>query len=223
MTDLNHAPVQSWDADKIVPYEHNHKKHSDKQVELLAKLIEAKGLINPLVLEEDGTIIAGHGRFLAIQKLGWKKVPVRVMVGISKSDASILRIADNKTVSTEYDTDILARELARLDDGALDLTLLGMDQRELDMLLGDVGEIDTDALVDDIDMAVGLHEQDVDDRAAAADEDVVRLDKAFGFKTVPLPSQKTVTRFMAEIEASTGKVGDAALIDFMGSHLAKAA
>lgn len=222
MTNFNEVPVEQWDADDIIPYEFNHKKHPEKQIETLAKLIAMKGLINPLVLEEDGTIIAGHGRFMAINKLGWDKVPVRVLRGITKAEASALRIADNKTVSNEYDTDILSAELTRLsqEDG-IDLSVLGMDDRELSILVTDVGEIDTDSLVDDIEMAVEAHEEGVAETAAAADEDSVRLDKAFGFKTIPLPAQKTVTRFMALIEEGMGLQGPDALIGFMRDYMAK--
>lgn len=221
MTDISTVPVELWDVADVKPYEFNHKKHPPAQIDLLARLIDAKGLINPLVLEEDGTVIAGHGRLLAIQKLGRAKVAVRVLRGISKGEASGLRIADNKTVSNEYDTDMLSKEITELSlGGDFDLTLLGLDQRELDMLITDVGEIDMDAVVGDIDLAVEQHEADVDERAAQADEDSVRLDKAFGFKTIPLPSQKTVTRFMAEIESTTGKTGAEALIEHMRSALA---
>ena len=213
-----------WDADRVLPYEFNHKKHSEKQVSLLAALIEAKGLINPIAIEEDGTVIAGHGRRLALLKLGRKQFPVRVLKGLSKADASALRIADNKTVSNEYDTDVLAQELARLSHNSdIDLTSLGMDARELSMLLTDVGEIDADTLVGDIDLAVETHEEGVAQTALDADTDSVRLDKAFGFKSIPLPAQKTVTRFMAIIEEGLSKQGSEALIAFMSDYLAKAA
>lgn len=224
MTNYDSVPVEEWDIDDIVEYEFNHKKHPEKQIATLTDLIKKKGLINPLVLEGDGTIIAGHGRLLALKRLGRKKVPVRVLRGISKTDAAALRIADNKTVSNEYDTDILSAELMRLSgEEGFDLSILGMDERELSILVTDVGEIDTDSLVGDIDMAVEAHEEGVANTAAAADEDTVRLDKAFGFKTIPLPAQKTVTRFMAMIEESLGKTGPDALIAFMGDYLKKAA
>lgn len=222
MTDFDKVPVEEWDIDKIIPYEFNHKKHPEKQISTLAELIKKKGLINPLVLEEDGTIIAGHGRLLALKKLGRTKVPVRVLRGISKNDAAALRIADNKTVSNEYDTDILSAELMRLSgEGGVDISILGMDERELSILVTDVGEIDADSLVDDIDMAVEAHEEGVAETAAAADDDTVRLDKAFGFKTIPLPAQKTVERFMAMIEEGLNKKGAEALLSFMRDYVKK--
>lgn len=220
MTDISNVPVELWDVANLVPYEFNHKKHPDRQIDILAKLIESKGLINPIVLEEDGTIIAGHGRWMAIKKLGREKVAVRVLRGISKAEAAALRIADNKTVSNEYDTDMLAREMRELAGMDIDLSLLGFDARELDMLITDVGEIDGDALTDDIFEALEAHEADVEETAKAADEQTVRLDKAFGFKVVPLPDQKTITRFMAEIEAKTGLKGPDALLKHMKTALA---
>lgn len=220
--DISAVPVELWDVTNIHPYPYNNKKHPEKQIETLAKLIKAHGLIDPIALDENGVIISGHGRFEAVKRLGFTKVAVRVLRGLTDDQTSALRIAANKSVSTEYDTDMLARELTKLAATDYDLSMLGLDQRELDMLISDVGVIDTDALVDDIDFAVEQHEADVNDRAAAADDESVRLDKAFGFKSVPLPAQKTVTRFLATIEAETGKTGVDALLDHMKAVLESA-
>ncbi len=217
--DFSNVPIENWDVADIHPYPHNNKKHPPKHIEMLAASIKAHGHIDPIILDKNGVIIAGHGRFMAIQKLGRAKAMVRVLKDITETEASVLRIASNKTVSNDYDTDALSRELASLNDLGLDLSLMGFEQKELDMLIVDVGEIDTDIITDDMTSAVEQHEQDVSDKADEVAGEGVRLDKAFGFKTVPLNDQKHISRFMAEIEHETGLKGAEALTAFAKSHL----
>lgn len=215
MTDISKVPVESWDVDLIEPYPFNNKKHPEKQIDLLSRSIKAQGLLDPIVVDSEGVIISGHGRFEAIKRLGWVKVSVRVLRGITDDQASALRIAANKTVSNDYDTDMLSRELKALSESEIDLHDLGFDDKELSMLIADVGEIDEESLVIDMDIAVESHEEAISDAAEAADNHDVRLDKAFGFKTIPLRDQKVLNRFMAEIEASTGETGVNALVSHM--------
>lgn len=222
MNSLSAFPVEQWDVADVQPYPFNHKKHPEKQIEMLMKSLKQQGLLDPIAVDEKGVIISGHGRFEAIKRLGWLKVTVRCLRGITEEQASALRIAANKTVSNEYDTDMLSHELSKLSQVDYDLSGLGFEQKELDMLLVDVGEIDESTITMDIDGAVEAHEADVEERSSAADNSMVRLDKAFGFKELPLKDQKVITRFMAEVEAKTGKAGPDALIDHMKSFLVAA-
>lgn len=208
-------PIEKWEIEKVVPYPFNNKKHPPKHIDMLAKSIEQQGHLEPIAVDEEGVIISGHGRHLALQKLGRSQVTVRVLRGLTEEQKSALRIAANKTVSNEYDTDMLALELEKLNAADFDLSGLGFEQKELDMLLVDVGQIDEDQITMDIGGAVEAHEAEVEERAAQVDGDEVRLDKAFGFKVVPLRDQKVVTRFMAEIEAHHGVGGAEALIQHM--------
>jgi hypothetical protein len=214
------VPVELWDIDDISAYEFNNKKHPEKHIQSLVASIKVQGHLDPIAIDKAGVIISGHGRFEALKRLGKKKVAVRCLRDISDDQASALRIAANKTVSNDYDTDALARELAHLNSVDMDLTSLGFDEKELSMLISDVGIMDDDSLVIDMDGAVTQHEADVDAKAAEADGTEVRLDKAFGFKTVPLRDQKVISRFMAEIEATSGKSGQEALISYMRDSLA---
>lgn len=220
MTDISTVPVEQWDLEDIKPYEFNNKKHPEKHIQMLMRSIKAQGHLDPIVVDKAGVIISGHGRHEALKRLGRAKVAVRVLRNVTDEQASALRIAANKTVSNEYDTDMLSRELARLAETDMDLGTLGFDDRELSMLIQDVGVMDEDTLVIDMDEAVEKHEADVEERSEKADGEDVRLDKAFGFKSVPLRDQKVVTRFMAEIEAKTGLKGSEALIGHMRSELA---
>jgi hypothetical protein len=220
MTDISTVPVELWNIGDISPYEFNNKKHPEKHIEMLMRSIKAQGHLDPIVVDLDGVIISGHGRHEALKRLGKVKVAVRCLRDVTEAQASALRIAANKTVSNEYDTDMLSRELSRLNDMDMDLGALGFDEKELSMLMTDVGLMDDDSLVIDMDDAVTKHEQDVDDQAAAADGEDVRLDKAFGFKVVPLRDQRVITRFMAEIEAKSGLTGSEALVSYMSDCLA---
>lgn len=213
-TDISRVPVELWDIGDIKPYPFNNKKHPEKHIETLARSIKVQGHLDPIVVDKAGVIISGHGRHLALQRLGRVKAAVRVL-DVTDAQASALRIAANKTVSNEYDTDMLSRELQKLSEDGMDLGSLGFDDKEISMLIADVGEMDEDSLVIDMDEAVTQHEADIEDRAEQADEEDVRLDKAFGFKTIPLRSQKVITRFMAEVEAKTGLTGAEALVGYM--------
>lgn len=212
---LSTAPVESWEIERLIPYEDNNKKHPEAQVETLAISISEDGLTDPIVVEEDGTIIAGHGRRLALIKLGWTHAPVRVARGLTKTQARKLRIAVNKTVSNEYDTDALSRELAALGDLDIDLTSLGLSAKELSVLTEDVGELDLGAISTDIVEDVERHEEDVKTASDRAEKSEVPLAKAFGFKNVPVSGQRTITRFMGMIEAKSGLEGLDALLAHM--------
>ena len=213
--DISTFPIEQWPIENIKPYPYNNKKHPTKHIEMLAKSIESQGHLDPIAIDEDGVIISGHGRHLALQKLDRKIAMVRVLKGLTEEQKSALRIAANKTVSTDYDTDMLQRELNALAAVDFDMTSLGLDPKELDMMLTDIGNIDEDSITLDIDGAVETHEADVADKAAAMDDDTVRLDKAFGFKSLPLRDQKTVTRFLAVAEEQTGLTGADALLEHM--------
>lgn len=220
LTDISTVPVEQWDIGEIKPYPYNNKKHPEKHIQKLMASIKTNGHLDPIVVDKEGVIISGHGRHEALKRLGRAIVAVRVLRDISDAQASALRIAANKTVGNEYDTDMLSRELAALADANMDLSSLGFDDKELEMLTVDVGVMDEDTLVMDLDSAVEQHEVEVEERAEKAGSEDVRLDKAFGFKTVPLKDQKVISRFMAEIEARTGLKGPDALVDFMRTELA---
>ncbi len=132
--DITQLEIESWEIEKLIPYEQNNKKHSEKQVELLAQSIKENGVENPILIEEDGTIISGHGRFLAVKKLGMKFVFVRVARGMDKTQARKLRINVNKTTSTDYDFENLAKEIADFKIEEVSLENLGFSDKELKTL-----------------------------------------------------------------------------------------
>jgi DNA modification methylase len=119
-----------------VPYARNARTHSEAQVAQIAASMREFGWTVPLLIDEAGTLIAGHGRLLAAQALGIETVPVMVARGWSEAKRRAYVIADNKlALNAGWDEELLALELSalRLDD--FDLELTGFDQGEIDQLL----------------------------------------------------------------------------------------
>lgn len=135
---------RSWPADKverrniktIIPYARNSRTHSDEQVAQIAASIKEWGFTNPILVDVDGEIIAGHGRLLAAQKLGLDEVPCITAVGWSEAQKKAYVIADNKlALNAGWDNDMLSIEFAELKDMDFDLVLTGFDADELANLL----------------------------------------------------------------------------------------
>jgi len=212
---LSNAPVESWPVENLTPYENNNKKHPPAQIRALAASIADTGIENPILIEDDGTIISGHGRLEAVMSLGWSVVPVRVARGITKEQAMKLRIAANKTSSTDYDIDALSAELAKLQELDVDLGSMGFTDKELSILIEDVGELDLGSMDTDVVASVERHEEVTKETAERVEVSEVPIAKAFGFKTVPNAAQRTITRFLGVIEESHGKTGLEALLAHM--------
>ena len=218
---IANAPVESWTLNRIKPFPENHKKHSAEQIEALAKSIANQGLNDPITVDKKGFIISGHGRFEAIKKLGWKVAPVRHLKMLTENQADKLRIAANKTSSNDYDYDAMQRELNRLGGLGEDLSDMGLDEKELEMMIGAIGELDLDSISDDITSAVGDFEDEQREEAEGVADEEVSLSKAFGLSKIPLKAMKTAKIFLGVIESETGLVGSEALVKFMGDYTSK--
>lgn len=99
----------------IVPYANNTKKHDETQIKNVAESIKKYGWVQPLVIDDDGTIVIGHCRALAAEKLGMQEVPCVVVSDLTEEEINALRIVDNKTNESPWDMDLLAKELQELD------------------------------------------------------------------------------------------------------------
>lgn len=137
--------MNNWPADRVnrrpiadlVPYARNARMHSDEQIDQLAASITEWGWTVPVLVDKSGTLIAGHGRILAAQKLGIAEVPAMVAEGWSDAKKRAYIIADNKlTLNAEWDEEILSAELKELRDLDFDLPLIGFDSQELNDLIG---------------------------------------------------------------------------------------
>ena len=137
----------------LIPYINNSRKHSDEQVAQIAASIKEFGWTNPILVDGDNGLIAGHGRLLAARKLGMDKVPVIELAHLSEIQKKALIIADNKlALNSDWDNELLTIELKNLIDQDFDVTLLGFDSTEIDALInvidGTEGLTDEDAVPD---------------------------------------------------------------------------
>ena len=153
-----------WPADKVerrsakslVPYARNSRTHSDEQVGQIAASIKEWGWTVPILIDETGGIIAGHGRVLAAQRLGIEEVPVMIAEGWTDAQRRAYVIADNKlALNADWDNDLLKIELQELDSLGFDLELTGFDVAEMTALFDEEGNASPDNFdeIDEADMA----------------------------------------------------------------------
>ena len=129
--------VEQWDITKLVPYARNSRTHSDAQVAQIAASIKEWGWTTPVLVDEDGSIIAGHGRTLAAQRLKMTQVPVMVAKGWSDTKKRAYIIADNKlALNGSWDNELLRVELESLHEDSFDMDLLGFDAASLSLAMG---------------------------------------------------------------------------------------
>ena len=129
--------------DSLVPYARNARTHSEAQVAEIAGSIREFGFTNPVLIAEDGTLIAGHGRVLAARLLGMKTVPAITLTGLSETQRRALVLADNRiALNAGWDESLLALELSDLKDAGVDLGIMGFEDGELDRLLAGTEDAD---------------------------------------------------------------------------------
>ena len=133
--------------DQIKLYPRNPRKNN-QAVEAVAESIRQCGYIAPIIVDEDGTILAGHTRYMALRELGWEEANVLVMSGLTDDQKRKYRLLDNKTNElADWDMPLLADELLGLDFGELDLDW-GLDAA------GKSIDLDADPVRDEEDEAV---------------------------------------------------------------------
>jgi DNA modification methylase len=121
---------------KLIPYAANSRTHSDAQVAQIAASIKEFGWTNPILIDGDNTIIAGHGRLLAARKLGMEEVPAIILDHLTKAQQRALVIADNQlALNAGWDMNMLKAEIEDLNLENFNLELLGFDDDFLDGLL----------------------------------------------------------------------------------------
>ena len=142
MADLS---IEYKHVDDLIPYVNNSRTHSDEQVVQIAASIKEFGFTNPLLVDEQGGIIAGHGRLMAAKKLKLEQVPTITLKGLTDAQRKAYVIADNKlALNAEWDFDLLKIEIESLQEDDFKLDLLGFDVDELNGILGfdDIAEED---------------------------------------------------------------------------------
>lgn len=133
------------DVNDLIPYIRNARTHSESQIAQIAASIKEFGFLSPILIAEDNTILAGHGRLAAARKLGLTKVPCVKESHLTETQRRAYIIADNKlSLNAGWDEDILAIELSELQGADFDLDLLGFDESELASIFEDDKEVEDD-------------------------------------------------------------------------------
>jgi ParB family chromosome partitioning protein len=139
--------IEQLPTDTLIPYARNTRTHSEAQVAQIAGSIREFGFTNPVLIDGENGIIAGHGRVLAAQKLGLGKVPCIRLSHLTDTQRRAYIIADNKlALNAGWDEELLGLELADLREDGFDLELTGFDESELGQF--DVDEVAMPTLAD---------------------------------------------------------------------------
>ena len=128
MTMMVVAPefIDQTPVDELVPYENNPRTHSAVQIERLVNSLKEFGFTNPILIDDDCNVIAGHGRLEAAKIVGLKTVPTITLSHLSEDQRRAYVIADNQlALNSGWDDDLLQAELQALGDAGFDLSLLG--------------------------------------------------------------------------------------------------
>lgn len=140
--------VEWLELNSLIPYAKNSRTHSEAQVVQIAGSIKEFGFNNPVLIDEDNGIIAGHGRVLAAQKLGLQAVPCIRLAHLSETQRKAYVIADNRlALNAGWDDSMLTLELQDLKAEDFNLDLLGFEADELNALLNPIKE--TEGLTDE--------------------------------------------------------------------------
>ena len=111
------ANIERWPLERLIPHARNARTHSEEQVAQIAGSIAEFGFVNPVLVGDDGVIVAGHGRVMAARKLGLSEAPVIVLSHLTPTQRRALMIADNQIATQAgWNDEMLAAELALKDD-----------------------------------------------------------------------------------------------------------
>jgi DNA modification methylase len=113
---------------ELIPYINNSRTHSEEQITQIASSIKEFGFTNPILIDKDNSIIAGHGRLQAVKRLGFEEVPCIIISGLSKTQIKALIIADNQlALNAGWDIEKLSVEIEGLEEDKFDLNILGFE------------------------------------------------------------------------------------------------
>lgn len=147
--------VKKVEVGKLIPYVNNAKIHGDDQVTKIASSIREFGFLNPILIDKDFNIIAGHGRVMAAKKLGLKEVPALFIEGLSEAQRKAYILADNRLGElANWDMDLVKMELEELELADFDIDLTGFDINEF-LKPGEVKEVEVPPLPDEPKAKVG--------------------------------------------------------------------
>lgn len=146
---MNKLNIEYIKTSSITPYEKNARVHDDKHIGQIVSSIKTFDFTNPILIDENNEILAGHGRWLSANKLKLDKVPCVIITHLDDSKKKAYRIADNKlTINGSWDEDLLSLELKDLSDLELDfdLDVVGFELPEIDLMLQNLDDKKEDPL-----------------------------------------------------------------------------
>ena len=115
----------------LKPYKKNAKKHSKEQVEQIANSIKEFGFTQPVIVDKNNEVVAGHGRILGAKKAGLKSVPTVCLEALTEEQIKAYRLVDNKLNESDWDFSLLDEELGVLSED-IDMSLFGFDESEVE-------------------------------------------------------------------------------------------
>ena len=134
--------IELWPVDKPIAYARNARKIPQAAIDKVAASIKEFGWRQPIVVDVDRVVVAGHVRLLAAKQLDEKKVPVHVAVGLTPGQIKAFRLMDNRShQESGWDMDLLGPEIAELEALGIDAMLTGFDAEEISKFLG-VGDVE---------------------------------------------------------------------------------
>jgi len=113
--------IQQINITEIKEYEKNAKKHDEQQIKNVMQSIKEFGMVQPIVIDENNTIIIGHCRYRALQRLKWEEVPVVKIENLSDQEVNKLRLLDNKLNESDWDLDLLLEQVGEIDWSDFDI------------------------------------------------------------------------------------------------------
>jgi ParB-like chromosome segregation protein Spo0J len=153
---MNTLEIEYRQIDDLIPYVNNSRTHSEEQVTQVASSIKEFGFTNPILVDNEGGIIAGHGRLLAARKLGMDEVPTIVLSGLSDAQRKAYVIADNQlALNSGWDFELLKIEIEGLDELGFDIEIMGFDDDFLPTMLADDAMEEAEIMAQDLSEKVG--------------------------------------------------------------------
>ena len=146
--------------DELIPYANNARTHSKDQINKLRSSLREFGFINPILIDKDYNILAGHGRVMAAREEGIKEVPCVLVEHLTEAQKKAYILADNRlAMDAGWDDEMLALELENLKELDFDMDLTGFDAAEIDELFSNIH--DKDVQDDDFDVEAALEEEPI--------------------------------------------------------------
>ena len=137
--------IELWNLERLIPYDKNAREHSTEQVAQIAASITEFGFLNPILVDSNDGIVAGHGRLSAAKELALDVVPVVVLDHLTENQKKAYVLVDNKLAeNATWNEDLLAEEIIKLNLQDFDLNILGWSDEELEALQQDGWASDID-------------------------------------------------------------------------------